>query len=138
MVSCTQTVTLYNKYIENRQERWQRTVIDGVSWFGKERTSVSAEGSTSADTAIIRIPESSLADYVPYPQWMVAREDWTLRNGDVLVNGAIDIEVLRGESISKVLAETEQTVTVGSIGDNRRGPLPHIRVSGGVQNANGS
>lgn len=138
MISCTQTVTLYNKYTENRQERWQRTVIEGVSWFGKERVSVSAEGSSSADTVVVRIPESSLTAYAPPSLWLADREGWTLRNGDVLVKGALDIEVAPEESISKVLAASEQTVTIGSIGDNRQGSLSHIRVSGGVRNANGN
>lgn len=137
MLGCNQMVTLYNKYIENRQERWQRTVIDGVSWFGKERVSVSAECSSSVDTVIVRIPESSLTKYATPSLWLVDRKGWTLRSGDLLVKGVLDVEVLPGESISKVLRAAEQTITIGSFGDNRRGSLPHIRVSGGVQNANG-
>lgn len=136
-MSCTQTVTLYNKYITNRQECWQRTVVEGVSWFGKQRVSIAAEGSSAADMAVIRIPVDSLADYLPRPLWVINRKGWTLRAGDVIVKGILDTDIAPGESISKVLAAAEQTVTIESIGDNRRGGLPHIRVSGGVQNANG-
>ena len=129
MVGCNENVTIYNKYIENRKERWKRTVISGVSWYGKQEISISKDGLTSADVVIIRIP-ANVTGYVPHADWMQGRTGWTVQKGDVVIRGSCNIDIGIDESISKVLTAEEKT-TVLSVSNNRRGALGHIRIGGG-------
>ena len=109
MIACTETVTIihHNKNIDN--DTYTCTVLNNASWFKKTTISTSAEGAKPSNTYECRIMG---ADNLPAAK------------GDYIALGVV-------ESINKPseLKEIDH-FRITSIGDNRRGLLPHWRYSG--------
>ena len=129
MLLGNETITIYNKHANG----YKRTVLRGVSWYSKQAVSVTKEGLFSADTVIIRIP-ASIEGYVQPKAWAQSQigwpvQHWTLQNGDRIVKGDVPLEITDGK-ISALEKNYDNVITVMSIGDNRRGKLPHFRVGG--------
>ena len=64
------TITLYNRYRENREDRWQRTVICGVQYRAKTEKTVDASGLHLAKAVSVTIPvdaDASGRHYLPPP-----------------------------------------------------------------------
>ena len=109
MLGCTETVTLVH-HIKDDEDTFICQKIDKASWFSKVTISTSADGAKPVNTFEVRLfgdltgVEPSLGDYV--------------------VKGIIN-------HIEKP-ADLKNTVyfRITAIGDNRRGGLPHWRVSG--------
>jgi hypothetical protein len=101
-VSATASVTLYNKYIVDRKERYQRVQIPFVQW--KEVDAV-ANNSTETDKAIIVIPFArvfEMEEEFTYPKDWQALIDksghWTLQIGDVIVRGLVEDEIINDDT----------------------------------------
>lgn len=126
MLMCNEAITIYNRYVEARQERWKRTIVKGVSWYGRQEIAVSRDGISSADAVVIRVPMPT-PGYVD-PEYWTPENGWTIRKKDVILRGVCDTEIAPGETIGKVLKG--QNTTVISVSYNTRGGIPHIRIGG--------
>ena len=63
MLEANKTITLFNKYRDyDKNERWLKTVICGVSWFFSKSIIVSKEGKTEREVCTIRIPNSAKSE----------------------------------------------------------------------------
>lgn len=109
MIGCTETVTLIH-HIKDDEDTYICQTVNKASWFSKVTISTSSEGAKPVNTFEARLfgdltgVEPSLGDYV--------------------VKGII-------KHFEK-LADLKNTdyFRITAIGDNRRGGLPHWRVSG--------
>ena len=130
---CNETITVFNAKLdpETGYDRYHGTVIAGVSWFCKILSAVD-KGLKAANEFSIRIPQN--ADfggkaYLP-PLDYANTEDiskvFTLRNGDIIVRGAVTEESPKPAELHK----NYEALTIMGVTDNRRARAPHWKVIG--------
>lgn len=132
---CDEVITVFNAQldVETGMDAYYPTVISGVSWYCETASTVDASGLKAADKFTIRIPEDadfSGKRYVPPAAYATGDPAavFTLKNGDVIVKGAVDREGLTPSALLKLCGEI---VTILSVTDNRRAPRArHWRVVG--------
>lgn len=114
MLACDKTITLIQVGYDSEmdEDTYTQHVIRNVSWFSKVKVEVQDKGVTSADVVKIRIPEKEIPEGV------------RLSNGDFVVLGLIDHSITKREDLDVL-----EPVTIVSVGDNRRGNLPHWAVT---------
>ncbi len=109
MLGCTETVTLVH-HIKNDDDTYICHTVKNASWFSKTTISTSADGAKPVNTFEVRLfgdltgVQPALGDYVV---------KGTIRN----VEKPADLK-------------NSEYFRITAIGDNRRGGLPHWRVSG--------
>ncbi len=94
------TCTVYNKYIENKVEKWQRTVLSGIFWDGVQGSNFRKTGVEDADSVFVLIPKFVSTDkqFLPPKEWTNAEDKslyWTLQTGDTIIKGNITYEVVK-------------------------------------------
>lgn len=132
---CNETITVFNARLDTGlgMDRYHPTVISGVSWYCDTASTVDDSGLKAANKFIIRIPEDadfSGKRYVPPAAYAASGPEgvFTLRNGDIIIKGALDQEGLTPSALLQMLGEI---VTILSVTDNRRAPLgKHWKVVG--------
>lgn len=109
LLGCTETVTLVH-HNKDDDDTYTCTIVDCASWFKRLAISTSADGAKVGNTYDSRL-FGEVVGVTPTP-------------GDYLVRGVV-------ENIEKPsdLKELEH-FRITAVGDNRRGMLPHWRVSG--------
>lgn len=129
-------ITVYNlAHKGTRNEKWVRTFILGVNWYGGQKVTVTDAGLLTADAYTVRIP----LDSAPQGKVFALPEDyalldddaltgfWTLQNGDIVLRG-------NGPEItqSKEVTSKSECFVVTGWRDNRRGSLSmhHWRIEG--------
>ena len=116
MLECTETITLVQLVYDREHDvdRYECTIIEGVSWYGKLVATADGKGLSGATQVTVRIPESNMPDVV------IQRGDYIVRGKVYAVEKQTD---LKGLEYFKVL----------SVGNNCRGKrkdLRHWAVSG--------
>lgn len=108
MLACTETVTLVKHYKEDA-DRYVCYVLKQASWFAKTVIVTSGEGAKPANTFDVRI--FGVVPTIPAP-------------GDYVVKGTVE-DVTKPADL-----KGREYFRITSVGDNRRGMLPHWRVAG--------
>ncbi len=90
-------ITIYNKYIVNSKEAYQRTQVTDIEWQSRKGSNVIATGGNiAADAAKIVIPVVRGTNYLAPKAWqaLVSKTGkWTLQIGDFIVKGLITDEI---------------------------------------------
>ena len=107
-------ITIYNKYIENRSEKYKRTVIPDVVWQATDAISRAKE-QVAANSALIMIPFALGAEYQKPKVWATDRDGWTLQEGDVVVRGIVTDEITTEYGISNLQKDYDDVLTIFSI-----------------------
>lgn len=127
----TDTITLYNRYKTDGKERWQRRVVEGVSWTDTQGATTRKTGVTPANTFTLLIPKKCLEGYVE-PQAFAALKDkagkWTVAPQDTVALGAVAVEVTT--TPGRDLAGLDHVRTVTLVDTLLRGRLAHLEVTG--------
>lgn len=125
------TCTIYNKYTENKIEKWQKTVLYGVFWDGVRGSNFRKTGIENADSVFILIPQKARSDrqFLSPQEWINAIDKnkyWTLQPGDTIIKGNIIYEV---EKSSKELEQFNECYKITKI-DNKPfgGDMAHWEV----------
>lgn len=114
MQLCNDTVSLFHKLPDGHGYTWRKTLLQGVSWYAKDVSSVTNDGLETARQFVVRIP--NIKGY---------EDTWTVHNGDYMVKGDVEYTTTMAESYAPNL------MTVTAVVDNRRVPhAPHIKVLG--------
>lgn len=111
------TVTIYNKYQAEQEERWQRTVLGGVFWDSTKGAQLRKAGVASADGLVLIIPQSVLPGYVKPKAWAALTDKarhWTLQSGDIVIKGEVAHEVER--SVKELLGY-DDLLTITAVPD---------------------
>lgn len=131
---CNDTITVFNKRVENHEHVFYPTVIDGVSWWGHVDVNVGEKGLVAANSITVRIPVDAdfggktYVDSKEYAQAADVGSIFTLANGDVIVKGVVVLSPLRPAELKATFTDY---MTVLGVTDNRRAPnAPHFRVVG--------
>lgn len=132
---CNETITVFNARLDGTKgyDRYYGSVINGVSWYSEIVSNVDSSGLKAANKFTIRIPENadfggkSYAAPLDYAKAENASSIFTLRNGDIIVRGAVtDPDVKPAD-----LHNGYEAFTVLGVTDNRRAPnAPHWKVVG--------
>ena len=109
------TVTVYNKYKDGAAEKWQRTVLSGALWDAIKGAVTRKTGVTTADSLRLIIPMAFRRGYKAPKEWLGLDDKsgcWTLQAGDVVVLGALTVEVVKS---SAELRELDNALTITSV-----------------------
>ncbi len=110
------TITIYNKYIDNRAEKWQRSVVRDVNWQATKAVSGSRDGLLSSNVATIFIPFTSHTEYLVPKAWALDKTShWTLQEGDVIVRGEVTDEITDVFTMKSLYAKYDNVVQITSI-----------------------
>ena len=127
-------ITIYNRKYDKqtRLDKWNRTVVKGVSFYHDAKVSQGDKGFKKAEVYKIRIPADieNASDYLDEESYFNAidvSDYWTLQNGDIIVKGICDQNIIKPSDLTKAHKEFCEIL---SWSDNRRGTLPHWRVGG--------
>jgi hypothetical protein len=114
--------TIYNKYTENKIEKWQRTALTGVFWDGVRGSNFRKTGVENADSVFILIPHKIKANkqFLPPQEWLNSEKNkyWTLQPGDTIIKGNITYEVVKS---SKELEQFGECYKITKIDDRAFG-----------------
>lgn len=134
MKLCSETITVFNTRLDEStgKDLYYPTVISGASWYCEIVSTVN-EGLKAANKFTIRIPENAdfggkvYADTLTYANAEDVTGLFTLKNGDIVVRGAVTDTGLR----PAVLHKNYEVFTILGVTDNRRAPhAPHWKVVG--------
>lgn len=91
------TITVYNKYTQDRVEKWQRTVLTNVFFDSIKGASVRRTGVVSSDSVQIIIPFRK--GYKEPKDWLKDKANsFTLQTGDIVIKGVCDVEIEKSSS----------------------------------------
>lgn len=109
-------ITIYNKYIENRAEKWQRSVIRDVNWQDMKAVMGTKQGLLASNRATIFIPMSNHTEYLTPKAWAQNKTNhWTLNEGDIVVRGEVSDEITNGFTIKSLYAKYDDVVQITSV-----------------------
>ena len=124
------TITIYNKYLDGSTEKWQRTALAGVFWDSSRGAVVRKTGVASADGLRLIIP-MTIKGYVKPKEWEALSDkagSWTLQEGDTVILGNIEYEVVRSSS---ELQQLDDVLTISNVDTrNYGGGMSHWEVTG--------
>ena len=132
---CNETITVFNCQLDTQADLdvYHGTVIRGVSIYCEIASTVDNTGLKAADKYTIRVPADanfsgkSYVDPVIYQKSDPA-STFTLKSGDIIVKGEVDIENPKPKDLQQRYADL---ITVLGVTDNRRAPnAPHWKVVG--------
>lgn len=112
MLACDETVTLVRHILEQEGDRYACTVIRGVSWHTAEWTTLQEHGFVKKRETKARIPENCMLEGV-----IPEAGDWMIRGAVTEIAEQSDLEAW-------------EHIRIMTVGDNRRGGLPHWAVTG--------
>lgn len=107
MLNADQTITV----AKTDGEAYTLTEITGVSWFDKLQLVMQGEGMKFANVTRIRIPAAATPAVLP-------------EVGDIVVLGSVT-----GTPAKPADFAGYRTAKIMSVGDNRRGSLPHVSIT---------
>jgi hypothetical protein len=107
-------ITIFNKYIDNRVEKFQRSEIYNCVWQGVSAIARFKE-QVPANTILIMIPFASGLAYQEPKAWQVDKTGWTLQEGDVVVRGLVTDEITDAYGLKQLYAEHQHVVQIASV-----------------------
>ncbi len=111
------TCTVYNKYIDGKIEKWQRTVLNGVFWDEVRGSNFRKTGVENADSVFILVPKFVGVDkqFLPSQEWQSLEDktgSWTLQPGDTIIKGGITYEIIKS---SKELEQFDECYKITKV-----------------------
>lgn len=122
-------VTIYNKYIENRETKYKKSYIKNVHWEDSEGFNILQSGLTSADKSKIYIPFYSCEDYKTPIEFKKSKEGFTLKSEDVIVKGLIKDEFTTVKDLEKN-HDYVRLITTVDVRDYGSENMKHFEVGG--------
>ena len=136
MKKCNETITVFNAKLDEASgmDVYHSTIISGVSWYSDIASSVEGSGGLkAANKFTVRIPldadfsGKAYADPIAYAGGD-PNNRFTLKNGDIIVKGAVHDVGLRPADLKKRFPEV---VTVLGVTDSTNAPrAKHWKVVG--------
>lgn len=106
-------MTIFNRYVENRETKYQRSHVIGVHWEDTKGANILKSGLESADASQIYIPFEHGKNYLPPKGWKKNREGhFTLQEEDVVVKGIIEDEFTSVKDLEKKYDSVRMITTV--------------------------
>lgn len=119
-------MTVYNKFIQSRAEKYQRTALAAVLWDSSSATIKRRSADLQSNKAVIALPRSLGVAYLNPKAWQAANnksEFWTLQEGDIVVRGTVADEITGGFTISSLRAKYDDVLEIVSVAFMDQGSL---------------
>lgn len=132
---CNEVVTVFNAKLDRAKgyDGYYGSIIAGVSWHSEIISNVDSSGLKAANKFTIRIPQNAnfggkaFASPLDYANADDVSALFTLKNGDIVVRGAIMEADVRPADLHRKY----EAFTILGVTDNRRAPnAPHWKVVG--------
>lgn len=127
--------TIYNKYVDpsTRKEVWTRYQVRDVAWENRKAANVLRSGNLEADQAAIYIPLANMENYLSPRDWEALTSKagkWTLRQGDMIVNGLVADNITSTFTISDLERKYNDVLTIRSVDrmDQGRVSMHHYQI----------
>jgi hypothetical protein len=117
-------ITIYNKYVQNNAEVYQRAYVYDVVWQATKSVRGLSAGYLSSNVASIFIPLASGDDYVKPKAWQALQTKtgkWTLKEGDIIARGIVDKTLSNMYTPTQLKAEFDDVVFITSVDDMLEG-----------------
>lgn len=114
----TGDITIYNKYIVDRAETWQRSVIRDANWQDTKSVMGTKQGLLASNRATIFIPMVDNTEYLAPKAWVALTDkssNWTLCEGDVVVKGEVADEITGAFTMKSLYAKYDNVAQITSI-----------------------
>lgn len=111
-------MTVYNKYVESRNEKYHRAEISAVQWDSSSATVKRKSVDVQDNKAVVAIPFSVGAAYLNPKAWLALvnkTSNWTLQEGDVVVRGIVADEITSGFTLSALRAKYDDVLEIVSV-----------------------
>ncbi|MBI5954372.1 MAG: hypothetical protein HY865_22170 [Chloroflexi bacterium] len=111
-------MTVYNKYVENRAEKYQRTALSAVLWDSSSATVKHKSANMQDNKAVIALPHYIGGAYLKPKVWLALVDktaNWTLQEGDVVVRGIVVDEITEGFTLSALRAKYDDVLEIVSV-----------------------
>lgn len=121
-------ITIYNKYIENRVEKYQRVELTAVVWQATSAISRAKE-QVPANSALVMIPFAYGAYYLKPKAWQALADKtgyWTLQEGDIVVRDIVTEELDTEYTVANLRADYDEVLMIQSIAAMNEGS-PNVR-----------
>ncbi len=109
MIACNEIITLIKHTTENDGDSYECTAVNDASWFAKTVITTSGDGAKPANTYEVRV--MGYGKFTPAP-------------GDYVARGVV-ANISKPSDLKGV-----EHFRITAVGDNRRGSLPHWRLTG--------
>lgn len=107
-------ITLYNRYILSREEKYQRSELSGVVWQSQKAVSRRKE-QVPANTALVMIPFVVGNQYVTPKNFTAGQGTWTLQEGDIIVRGIATESLSASFTVADLQAKYDDVVLITSV-----------------------
>lgn len=111
-------LTVYNRYVQTREEKYQRAEISAALWESAKAVSRRSAARIADDNAVVSIPFAVCADHVMPKAWLELADKtgkWTLQAGDVIVRGIVTDEITSGFTLSALRAKYDDVLEITSV-----------------------
>lgn len=112
-------ITIYNKYIEDRSEKYQRTQISDIVWENRKAANkIASGGNIKADSARIFIPFGRGENYLQPKEWQTLATKtgrWTLQGGDFVVKGLVTDDITSSFTITDLKKKYNDVLAISSV-----------------------
>lgn len=110
--------TIYNRYRDGREDKWQRTVLAGIFWDNVRGITARTEAVDNNDSAEIIIPAAHRCGYLP-PKVFAKAENkmghWTLQPGDKIVFGNVAFEIDETHRLAELEQSYDDVLTITKV-----------------------
>lgn len=111
-------MTIYNKYIDNRAEKYQRTTLAAVLWDSSAATIKRRSADLQNNKAVVALPYYIGPAYLKSKAWLALVDksaNWTLQAGDIVVRGSVADEITGGFTVSALRAKYDDVLEIVSV-----------------------
>ncbi len=111
-------ITIYNKYVVNRAEVYQRTEVYAALWQSSQAVNKYKGADLSANKAVISIHFLKCLAHLMPKAWLALADktdNWTLQEGDVIVRGIVADEIGAGFTVSALRAKYDDVLEIVSV-----------------------
>lgn len=112
------SLTVYNKHIVNRAEKYQRTALLAVLWDSSSATLKRKSADLQNNKAVIALPHYIGVAYLKPKAWLALENKtahWTLQEGDIVVRGIVTDEITDGFTLSALRAKYDDVLEIVSV-----------------------
>ena len=119
-----QTVTVFNKYKQDREEHIVKNILENVYFATNKGVSVSDTGMIKTSPATLIIPMESMKNYVKSKEFVGT--GWTIQDDDYVIEGNV-----ADNFDFKELSKKYELYKVLNVSNNEFGGLPNLSVECG-------
>lgn len=122
------TITLINRYVENKQEKYRKTIIKNCFYSVKNARNTIKTDINNNNAYIVRMLWDN--EYLPFNEWKNNLQGFTISLGDFIFLGELQEEVENSNIIHLVNANKPNVFKITFFKVNDELPFKHFHIEG--------